>query len=286
MTDYLAPRRLDRALEALASGRTSVLAGGTDLMIALRHTRRTGQPLPETLLDVTNIPDLTRLDAEAETPYIGAAVTYRRLEADPAVAAAYPMLAQAASMVGSAQIRQTATLGGNVGTGSPAGDGVCALTALGARVELASVEGRRRVPLTDLITAPNRTALKADELIVGFYLDRLAPRAAQRFVKVGRRQAVAVARLNLALALDRDRSEIRVVLGSCFPSPRRLSAVEELIGRGEPGPELWAEAGRMTSGEFVNVCGLRSSAQYKIPAIERVMAAELARTWAEAEAWA
>ncbi|MFZ5587171.1 MAG: FAD binding domain-containing protein [Thermodesulfobacteriota bacterium] len=279
MSRYLAPVDLDEALAALADG-AKIVAGGTDLMIALRQARLAGRPQPELILDVTRLPELNRLALDAQRPFLGAAVSFHRLETDPVVAARYPLLAQAASTVGSAQVRQTGTIGGNAANASPAADGVSAITALGAVAWVASARGRREAPIQDLITAPNRTSLAADEMILGFHLDRLPEGCGQAFSKVGRRQAVAIARLNLAAALDRDLSEARVSLGACFPSPRRLTEVEELVKSGRPGPELWREAGRLAAATFTSVCGWRASAVYKVEAITRVTARSLATAWA------
>ncbi|MFH1060178.1 MAG: FAD binding domain-containing protein [Pseudomonadota bacterium] len=281
MSRYLAPLSLAEALAAKAAG-ARVVAGGTDLMISLRHARLSGHDRPEVILDVTRLPELNRLDLTADRPFLGAAITFHRLETDPEVAARYPLLAQAASMVGSVQVRQTGTIGGNAANGSPAADGVSAITALGAVALVASPAGRREAPIGELITAPNRTSLAPDELILGFFLDRLPAGMGQAFSKVGRRQAVAIARLNLAAAVSADQAEARVSLGACFPSPRRLTAVEELVKSGVPGPDLWREAGRLAASTFTTVCGWRSSAVYKVEAITRVTARTLATAWAVA----
>ncbi|MCB2185341.1 MAG: FAD binding domain-containing protein [Deltaproteobacteria bacterium] len=282
MSRYHAPTSLAEALEILAGDDVRVVAGGTDLMIQFREARLTGGPLPATVLDVNRLPELARLELTGDEPYVGAGLTYHFLETDPAVARVYPLLAQAAAGVGSVQVRHTGTLGGNAANASPAGDGVTALTALGARAEIASARGRRVLPLPELILAPNRNALAPDELILGFFVDRLPAGAGQAFAKVGRRQAVAIARLNLAVALDPDLAEPRVVLGASFPSPRRLAPVEELLTGGEPGPALWRAAGQRAAAEFVNVCGWRSSAPYKVPAVEHMLAATLAEAWEKA----
>lgn len=281
MSRYLAPASLDEALAALADG-ARIVAGGTDLMIALRQARLAGRPRPELILDVTRLPELNRLDIDSRRPFLGAAVSFRRLETDPLVAARYPLLAQAAAAVGSAQVRQTGTIGGNAANASPAADGVSAITALGAVALAASRQGRREIPVSELITAPNRNSLEPGELIVGFHLDRLPAGCGQAFSKVGRRQAVAIARLNLAAAVSRDQSEARVSLGACFPSPRRLTEVEQLVKSGRPGPELWREAGRLAAATFTQVCGWRASAAYKVEAIARVTARTLATVWAQA----
>ena len=279
MSDFVMAQSLKQALEVLAQGQVQIIAGGTDLMIHLRKCRLSGEQTPDTILDVSRLEELKRLEANADAPYIGAGVTFRTLESDPEVTRHLPVLAQAAATVGSVQVRQTATIGGNVANASPAADGMTALTALGAKAEIASIEGKRFCPIEELVSAPNETRLKPQELIVGFVLDKLAPEG-QRFAKVGRRQAVSVARLNLAVCLDQSLSDPRAVLGACFPSPRRLADVEKLIKQGEPGDELWRAAGHQAAQHFTDVCGWRSSATYKVPAVTRVTARTLAQAWA------
>ena len=138
-------------------------------------------------------------------------------------------------------------------------------------------------PLPELVTAPNQTTLAPGELILGYTVSPPPEPEGQVFLKVGRRHEVAVSRLNLAACLDRAMSDPRVVLGSCFPSPRRLADVEELIKSGEPGPALWRAAGEKAAGHFTDVCGWRSSATYKVPAITRVTARALSLAWAGLE---
>jgi CO/xanthine dehydrogenase FAD-binding subunit len=259
------------------------VAGGTDLMVGLREGRLRGEPAPPLLVEVSRAEELRRLEPGAGRPFLGAGVTFRRLEADPGVAAVWPVLAQAAATVGSVQIRQRATIGGNAANASPAADGVAALAALGGVALVAGAGGERELPLGRLITGPYRTCLDPGEIIAGFFLDR-PPAAGQLFAKVGRRRAVAVSRLNLAVCLEPERADCRVVLGSCYPTPRRLERVEQALAAGSPGPELWAECGRLAAEDFVAVCGWRSSAAYKVPAIQRLTARTLERAWARLEA--
>ena len=279
MSRLLTAASLGQALAALAEPNVKVLAGGTDLMIALRKARLEGGPKPDVLLDATRIPELRRLSLTGPEPFVGAAVTFHELESDPSARELYPALALAAASVGSAQIRRAGTLGGNAANASPAADGVCALTMLGARALLASRRGTRLLGLDGLIAAPYVNTLADDELIVGFYLDAPARPSGQAFAKVGRRQAVAVARLNLAASLDPDMAAPRLVLGACFPSPRRLEAVESFLAAEGASEAAFAEAGRMAAREFIRVCGRRSSAVYKVPAIEALTARTLARAW-------
>ena len=279
MSRFVAARSVNEALAAMAEEGAHVLAGGTDLMPRLRRARLAGEPLPDVILDITGISELGRLDLGRERPYIGSAVSFRRMESDPLITRECPILAQAAATVGSVQVRQAATIGGNVANASPAADGVTALVALGARAEIASVRGRRFCRVDELITGPNQTTLAGDELILGFELDLSASRAGQVFFKVGRRRAASVARLNVAICLVPDLSDCRVVLGACFPFPRRLNDVEQLLANGAAGEALWREAGRKATDHFDRVCGWRSSVTYKAPAIARVITRTLALAW-------
>ncbi len=280
MTEYITPANLEEALARLTPDAT-VIAGGTDLMIRVRRARLQGKEPPRTFLDVSGLRELNRLETDGDRPFIGAAVTFRRLETDAAVGRKLPLLSQAAATVGSVQVRTLATIGGNVANASPAADGVTALAALGAKAEIASPKGARFVLLEELITGPNSVSLDPGELIVGFNLDRMRKDSCQRFYKVGRRQTGIIARLNLAVSLDKALKEPRVVLGACFPSPRRLVDVEELLASGTPGSALWKQAGKIAADCFVNACGRRASAPYKIPAISRLVAGALESAWKE-----
>jgi CO/xanthine dehydrogenase FAD-binding subunit len=281
---FFKPANLEEALEALTSPGAKALAGGTDLMIQLREKRQNGHELPGLIVDISRLEELTLMELGASPPYLGAGVSFRTLERDPEVLQNWPLLSQSAATVGSVQVRQSATIGGNVANASPAADGMSALTALGARAKVAGLQSKRTVPLEELIASPGQNRLEPGELIVGFELDAAPPAAGQCFLKVGRRQAVAIARLNVAAALDAKLSDPRFVLGACFPTPRRLKAVENLLQKGHPGPELWKAAGELAAQSFVDECGWRSSAVYKVPAIARVSALTLKKAWAGLEA--
>lgn len=280
-TEYLAPENLDEALEVLADG-AAVIAGGTDLMLELRGKRLRGEDPPLRLVDVTRLPELNRVELESNKFFVGSALTFRRLQRDERVRRRYPLLSDAAATFGSVQIRSLATIGGNVANASPAADGVTALTALGARARILSHAGVRYVPLEDLITGPNETSLAPGELIEGFDLEPPRDAEIQRFHKIGRRRAVVIARVNLAVRLHRDLAEPWVVLGACFPAPRRLTEVEDLVASESPGPALWEKAGRIAADRFTTVCGWRSSARYKVPAIANLVTTALESAWQEA----
>ena len=282
-TGYISPKELNQALDVLAEDGAKIVAGGTDLMVQLRKAGLAGSDMPQTFLDVSGIPELNRIELNGPRSFLGAAVTFRTLETDERIINRYPALAKAASTVGSVQIRNLATIGGNIANASPAADGLTVLAAYGAEAHVASVRNTRILPLEELITGPNKTVLEPDELILGFQWDGSFDPKGQLFVKVGRRKAMVIARLNAAVCLDRELNDPRVVLGACFPSPRRLTEIEALVRSKPPGPACFREAGKMAADTFVHVCGRRSSAPYKVPAISRVVSRALETAWSRVE---
>lgn len=222
------PRSLPDALEALAAApRCTVLAGGTDVMVAVNY----GRLRPESVLSLRNVDELRawrRLDDGRL--WLGAGLTYRHLQ-DRDLAALAPALAQAARTVGSPQIRNTGTLGGNLATASPAGDTLPVLASLGAEVVLRSAAGgERTLPLVEgedpFITGPKRTARRPDELIVAV----LVPAAAgpQEFLKIGTRNAMVISVASCALVVDPAARWLRCTLGSVGPIPMRCPDAERL----------------------------------------------------------
>jgi CO/xanthine dehydrogenase FAD-binding subunit len=274
---FIAAWTLEEALDHLdrQGDFLRLLAGGTDVMIALRAARHEGNPLPRVLLDVAGIPELQEIRVEAGRLRLGSAVTFDTLEHDPILKRAVPILSAAAAQMGSVQVRCLATLGGNVGTASPAGDGITPLTALDARVEIVSRGKSRVVALTELITAPGRTRLAENELIHSFLFNLPETPGRFFFSKIMRRQAVAIARMNLAVQLALDAHGIiksaGIAAGAVFPSPRRLGEVETmLIGR-KPEERLFQECGRIAVEAMRAVSGRRASMAYKEPALERLV---------------
>lgn len=222
----IAPQTLDDALDALAE--TSVhrlLAGGTDEMVKLNHGAQLRQF--ETVISLARIAELTTwtLDSARGHLSIGAAVTWSRLIEEPFVTHV-PVLAQAARTVGSPQIRNAGTIGGNVATASPAGDGLCALVALDAVATVRSTRGTRQIRVAELATGPKRTDLESDELIVS--LDMSLTRGFQGYTKVGVRNAMVISLAGVALVVDDDRQLVRFALGSVGPTILRSPAAEDI----------------------------------------------------------
>ncbi len=221
----LLPDTVDEAVEHLAATPSStVLAGGTDLMVEVND----GHRRPSGAVVVNRIPELRswRHDPLAATVTIGAAVTYSEMLVGP-LAEMVPALAQAARTVGSPQIRNAGTLGGNLGTCSPAGDGLPVLSALGAEVELASLAGRRRMPVAEFMVGVKRTALAPGELIVSVTLPVVD--GWQGYAKVGVRNAMVIAVASACVVLDRPQRTVAVALGSVGPTIVRCPDAESQL---------------------------------------------------------
>jgi CO/xanthine dehydrogenase FAD-binding subunit len=209
--EVVTARTLDEALRVKAERPDAVpIQGGTDVMVELNFDRRR----PEVLLNLNEVAELRGWSSENGTLRLGAALTYAEAMATP-LAERLPALAEAARTVGSPQIRNRGTIGGNLGTASPAGDALPPLLVERAEVELASARGARRLPLREFLVGPKRNAAAPDELIAAV---RVAPCGGpQTFMKVGPRNAMVVAVVSLAVVADRARGELRASFGSAGP---------------------------------------------------------------------
>lgn len=266
MTELLQPTELETALALRAQYPDAVpVLGATDLAVALNFRRRN----PPAILDLTRIAELEEIERVDGALRIGAAVTWTRLlELDEPGCRA---LSVAARTVGSPQIRNRGTLGGNVGTASPAGDGLPPLLALGARVELASRESRRQVAVHEYFTGPGISVLAPDELIVAVRVPLGA--GAQEFAKIGQRNAMVISACSLAVAIHPRERRVRTGIGSAGPTPLRAKEAERFAGdsieessRWE-APELSASAlerfGELVADAARPIDDTRASASYR-----------------------
>src|SRR3954466_2715242 len=230
--EILRPDSLAEALEMKAAHPGArPIAGGTDLMVELNFDRTR----PEEIIDLARVPELREHGRTNGTLRIGAGVTYTRLIRE--LSAELPGLAIASRTVGSPQIRNRGTVGGNLGTSSPAGDGLPPLFASGAVVEVASAaRGARRVPVTEFVTGPKRTTLADDELIVAFHLPPAD--GPQQFAKVGTRNAMVIAVCSLSVHVWPGERAVKACIGSAGPTPIRATGAEGFVagGPGEGGP--------------------------------------------------
>ena len=221
--EFLQPASWAEALEAKAEHPEALpLWGGTDVMVDVNF----GRARPEAILDLTRVEELTRWDRDNGALRVGAGVTYTR--AIDELHDALPGLAIASRTVGSPQIRNRGTIGGNLGSSSPAGDALPPLYADDAEVEIeSSARGARRMPVTEFITGPKRNVLEPDELIAAFHIS--AARGGQQFAKIGTRNAMVIAVCSFAIAIDDEARTVGTCLGSAAPTPRRATEAEQYV---------------------------------------------------------
>ncbi|MBK9923878.1 MAG: FAD binding domain-containing protein [Anaerolineales bacterium] len=240
--NYIRPKNLTEAMDALANAPRPLLpiAGGTDLLLDLEQGRHA--PV-QTLVDVTSIAEMTLLEQRGDELFIGASVPVNRVATNPKVAHHAQALTEACNLIAGPQVRNVATLGGNVAHALPAADGTIALLALNAQVEVASTTGTRRIPFKELFLGPGKSSLKhGEELIVGFYVktseflkNSEVSRVASCFKRIMRPQGVALPILNCAVWLDRENDsikDIRIAIGPGGGTPFRATQAEDTLRGG------------------------------------------------------
>ena len=290
--DFLRPTSFDDALAEKAARPEAVpILGGTDLMVGLNRGsgEAAGGPPnlhrapPPALLDLTGLGGgFADWERDGELVRIGAGVTYSRVIAE--LGTLCPALAAAARTVGSPQIRNRATVAGNLGTASPAGDTHPVLLATGAVVEAASVRGERDIPIDDFYLGPKRNALAPDELIRAVRVP--ARGGPQQFAKVGTRNAMVIAVCSVAVALDTRARTVGTGFGSAAPTPRRSAAAEALAGElpwdGSPlDAELARRFGEAVAQAAAPIDDVRGAAAYRRHALAVLARRTLTWTFSE-----
>jgi CO/xanthine dehydrogenase FAD-binding subunit len=283
--EFLQPRSLPDALAIKAERPDAVpIAGGTDVMVELNFDRRR----PEAIVDLTGVPELAAWDRSDGRVRVGAGITYTRAIAE--LAGDLPGLAIAARTVGSPQIRNRGTIGGNLGSASPAGDCHPPLLAVGAEVEVASAGGTRRVPIDEFFTGPKQSALEPDELICAVHLP--AATGPQQFAKIGTRNAMVIAVCSFGLALDPAGGRVGTGIGSAGPTPLRAGEAERFLEGVLDAEGLWASRGPLGAataerfGELVAAAArpiddVRGTAAYRSHALGVLARRALGWAWDE-----
>jgi CO/xanthine dehydrogenase FAD-binding subunit len=254
------------------------IAGGTDVMVEINLDRHR----LEAIIDLTRIPELTEWGLEDGLVRVGAGVTYARIIDE--LGDRLPGLAMASRTVGSPQIRNRGTVGGNLGTASPAGDAHPPLLAADALVELASAAGTRRVPIREFFTAPKRSTMRTDELIAAFLVRPGA--GGQQFSKVGTRNAMVIAVCSCAVDLDHDRRRVGTGIGSAGPTPLRAPEAESFAeaeldweGRRPPSDRALARFGELVASAAKPIDDIRGTAAYRRHALAVLARRCLAWAW-------
>jgi CO/xanthine dehydrogenase FAD-binding subunit len=216
--DVHTPRSLDEAMRLKADlPEARFVQGGTDVLVELNFDRSR----PPALINLNEVAELRGVSRENGTLVLGSGLTYAQAMRD-VVAEELPALAEASRTVGSPQIRNRGTIGGNLGTASPAGDALPPLLVENAEIQIASTRGERRLPLSEFLVGVKRNALEPDEIVVAVRVEPSGAR--QTFMKVGPRNAMVISVCSLALQADRERGELRAAFGSAAPTVRLVTA--------------------------------------------------------------
>lgn len=260
------------------------IAGGTDVMVELNFDRRR----PEAVLDLTRIPELGQWAQEDGRLRVGAGVTYTQIIAE--LSAKLPGLAIASRTVGSLQIRNRGTVGGNLGTASPAGDALPPLLAAEAEIEVASTGGSRSIPMREFCLGPKRSALMPAELIAAFWVRPAT--GPQQFAKVGTRNAMVISVASFALDMDPERRQVGTGIGSAGPTPLAAEEAERFLEgvlaegdlwttRAELPAEVLARFGGLVAGAARPIDDVRGTADYRRHALAVMARRTLSWAWAE-----
>lgn len=279
--DFLQPRTWADALEAKAARPDAVvIAGGTDVMVELNFDKHR----PATLIDLNQVAELAQWSSDDNRVRLGAGVTYTRVIDE--LGHLLPGLAMASRTVGSPQIRNRGTVGGNLGAASPAGDSHPPLLAAGAEVEVASVRGVRRIPISDFYVGVKRNALEPDELIAAIWIT--PPSGAEQFSKIGTRNAMVISVAAFGLALHPDRRAVGTGIGSAAPTPRRAPDAEQFAatsldweGRGPLDDSVAREFGDLVRAAASPIDDVRGTAGYRLHALAVMARRTLGWAWSD-----
>ncbi|MBW1658869.1 MAG: xanthine dehydrogenase family protein subunit M [Deltaproteobacteria bacterium] len=270
---YAVPKTVRDAVEILHAAtekgeKAIVLAGGTDLMVQLREKSL----VPDLVVDISRVTSLTKIERMGNEIRIGPLVTHSMLASSDLIREYVGVLSEAARTVGSPQIRNLGTLGGNIVNASPAADTIPALVILDAQLILTGPKGDRTLPITDFFEGPYETVIEADELLTGVIVPLPPPSGRAIFLKLARRKALAIARMNLACMLYYNRQKevfewVRLCVGSSTPRPVRMTEAEKIL-EGQPFTDVVLQkAGQAAAEQMVALSGLRSSTAYKKPVV-------------------
>jgi len=273
--NFIRPDNLEEACDLLVryKDRAKLIAGGTDLIIALREEK-----LPnclEIIIDISNLEELNHIKEEGKYIRIGSGVKHAEIAKNKLIKKYAPVLSMAASVVGSPQIRNRGTIVGNIVTASPAADTIPALIVLDSILVIRKGKEKRKMFLKDVFEGPNKVNLKSDEIVCEIYFEKLPLDAKSDFIKLARRNAVDKSRMNIAVVAQQNKSkeitDIRISVGSLTPAPERFKDAEDLLLGEIPTQDLIQKAGKKIAEEMINKSGYRWSTEYKEPVVKSLI---------------
>lgn len=273
---YLCPHSVAEACAYLAryGKQAKIMAGGTDLIIKLRDA---GPELRDVayVIDISFLDELKMIRETSGHIIVGALTTHEEMADSPVIRGYLPSLAQACSLVGSPQIRNRGTLGGNIINASPAADTVPVLLSLDASLSVTSLAGEETVGMGDIFQQPYRTKIKPEELLTKIIIPKPPAGCKMVFEKLARRNSLAISRMNVAVLIKTDQegrvSLARIVPGSVTPLPQRFYGAEEILIGKQPDAGLLHRVGEAAAGEMIRQSGVRSSTAYKKPVLHNLV---------------
>ncbi|MFC2064752.1 FAD binding domain-containing protein [Chloroflexota bacterium] len=284
--EYYRPTSIDQAFEMMnaSSGPASLLAGGTDLLLDIRQGRI---PVPHTLVDITSIPELGALELKRDRLFIGAAVPLSKVAESQLVWNNAHVLQEACRLIGGPQVRNVATLGGNVAHALPAADGTIAMMCLDTMVVVASQGDQREIPLHELFIGPGRSTLQeGHEMIVGFSIPLKKPRQASAYMRVMNPQGIALPILNISIWLEREGdilSDIRIAIGPSQDFPSKHSDLDEQLLGKKVDTSIIKGFSRLISEQIpFRTSKHRASADYRHHLVETLMMETFQIAWKRA----
>ena len=273
INNYSRPDNLEMALELMSTGEFTPLAGGTDLLIIMRDKK------PRSILDLGGL-RLNYIVDQGDTIEILAATTHDSMASNDIIKLSFPSLAKASSLVGSQQIRNRGTIGGNIVNASPCADTVPALLLYDAQLKLLSKKGQRIIPLPEFITESYKTIINFDEIVYSIICRKPSKAHVWYYMKLGRRQAVNISRMTLAVSYEIENDKIidsRISAGSVFPKSSRIPEIESMLNNQTISEELFNAAGSKAAELMIRESGRRWSTPYKDPVLRGLLARSLRR---------
>jgi xanthine dehydrogenase small subunit len=274
----VSPTNLEEAYELLAERgrRAKIIAGGTDLMVALNAKSLAAKEF----IDIWRLNELRGIDDEGETIRIGALTTYTQLIRSPLIQLSVPALVEASRTIGAIQIQNRGTIGGNIVNASPAGDSLPVLLAFDAEVEVGSIRGVRRVSFNNFYTGYRQTVMEPDEILLAVRLRKSKPNERSFFFKVGTRRAQAISKVVMAVKAGTTGNEINsisIALGSVAPVVVRAFRTESLLTNAILNATVIEQARRTVSQEISPITDVRSTEHYRRTVTGNVLARVLRR---------
>jgi carbon-monoxide dehydrogenase medium subunit len=271
--DYIRPDSMDDAMAALREkDNPCLLAGGTDLLIGMK----TNTVRPRCIIDLKGVPDIDRIEYNGGFK-IGALATTRDIEVSPLFREKIPVLSEAAATLGSIQIRNRATVGGNLCHGSPAADMAAILLAMDGKSKIVSDNGEKTIGLEQFFSGPNRTAVGEHDILAQIIIPEKMEQFKGVYLKHGPRKAMDIGIVNIAIVLDADFksgvcNQILIALGAVAPTPIRAKKAEALLNGNELKPDLIDRAAAAAAGETNPITDFRASAGYRRDLVKNLVA--------------